>query len=339
MKAARAGGWRTAVTSDYAGDFFAGFDLGFDQQITPPPLGLQTLMERSLLERSPLALAFLGPLPEALRPRAFRHLMTAADPERIADEVIRLVDHGRQPFAVVAFFSATHVPFAARWPHYLRFSSPNYGGPHRFAYDLADLAAMARAEQALSPEDAAQVIGLYDGALSAVDAAVGRILKALERDGLDRSTLVVALADHGENLFEPGQTTLHGKWFRGGDEANRVPVIFRGPGVVAGQRVGQPVSLVDVTPTLSEWFGWPAPPRVEGRSLVPALRGQPLEPRPVFAETGAWLTGKVGEGGMSYPPLHELLDIDTDDGLLIVKPRYEDVVVAAKHRAVWDGDL
>src|SRR5204863_5853596 len=113
-------------------------------------------------------------------------------------------------------------------------------------------------------------------------------------------------ADHGENLFEPGQTTLHGRWFRGGDEANRVPLLFRGPGVAAGQRVSQPVSLVDLAPTLADWMGWPPLPRAEGRSLAPALRGQPLPARPVFAETGAWLSGRADDQGLSYPPLQDL---------------------------------
>ena len=330
-----ASGYRTAVISDYAGDFFSTFDLGFQHERLPPPLNLRTVFETQLLERSPLAVAFLAPLPEGLRPKAFRYLMMNADPERLADEVIAEMD-GSGPFFTVAFFSATHVPFSSPYPSWRSFVSPEYRGEHLYRYDVAGLSGLARAEAPLDQADAQHVIALYDGALLSVDRAVGRILGELARRGLDQSTLVVFLSDHGENLFEPGQTTLHGKWFRGGDEANRVPLILRGPGVSAGLRVHQTVSLVDGSPTLAELLGVDAPPS-EGRSLTPALHGADLPSVPVFAETGLWLSGSATPEGMRYPDLLQLLAVDEqrDDGQIVLAARFEDLVVEAKHRALW----
>jgi arylsulfatase A-like enzyme len=330
-----ASGYRTAVISDYAGDFFPTFDLGFQREMLPPPLNLRTVFETQILERSPLALAFLSPLPEGLRPKAFRYLMTNADPERLADEAIAELD-GDRPFFTVVFFSATHVPFASPYPDWRAFVSPGYRGEDLYRYDVAGLSGLARAEVPLSEADAQHTIALYDGALRSVDRAVGRILGELQRRGLDRSTLVVFLADHGENLFEPGQTTLHGKWFRGGDEANRVPLILRGPGIPAGLRVQQTVSLVDGAPTIADLLAVGAPP-AEGRSLAPALRGATLPSVPVFAETGLWLSGSATPEGMRYPDLLQLLEVDDqrDDGQIVVATRFEDLVVEAKHRALW----
>lgn len=339
-KIAEENGYRTVVVSDYAGDFFPIFDFGFAEKKTSPPLNTRTVFQREVLTRSPLAIALLESLPEGIRPSGFRYLMNAADSDRLADEVISELDADERPFFMVVFFSTTHVPFASRHPFYKRFASPEYGGEHAFAYNLTTIADIARAEDPIGPKDAEQLVALYDGALSSVDESVGRILDGLTSRGLDQSTLVLFMSDHGENLFEPGQTTMHGKWFRGGDQANRVPLVFRGPNVAAGTHVSMPVSLVDVGPTLTELLGWRALDRAEGRSLAPALQKKPLEVRPVFAETGAWLSGAPDPDGMPTPPMFELLAADPhDDGQIVLKLRHEDAVISAKHRAVWQGDL
>ena len=69
------------------------------------------------------------------------------------------------------------------------------------------------------------------------------------------------------------------------DEVLRVPLVIAGPGVEApGRTIATPVSLLDLAPTLTQIAGAPQPPEAEGRSLVPALRGQALEERPVYGE-------------------------------------------------------
>ncbi len=337
-KVAAENGYRTAVLSDYAGDFFPIFDFGFARAQVPPPLNARTVFQQAVLSRDALALALLEPLPDALRLSGFRYLPNAADAERLADEALDELDADPRPLLLVVFFSTTHVPFASRAPYYDRFASPTYGGEHRFSYNLLSLADLGKAESALAPRDVAQVVGLYDGALGSVDAAIGRILDGIDQRGGRDSTLVLFFADHGENLFEPGQTTLHGRWFRGGDEASRVPLLVRGPGIAAGHREGQPVSLVDLAPTLTEALHWRPLQKVEGRSLIAALAGGTLPPAPVFAETGAWLDGPPDPDGIPTPPLVDLLTLDPrDDGQLIVKPELEDVLVTAKYRAVWSG--
>jgi arylsulfatase A-like enzyme len=324
-------GLRTSVVSDYAGDFFPIFDMGFDSSRLPPPLTLPLVFQRELVSRSPLALALLD---HRLGRRLFpvlRFLMSNADPERLADEALDELRAGSQ--ALFVFFSTTHVPFAAPWPWYRRFADPLYGGPHRFAYDVQRLADVTASDSAQPERDVTQLRALYDGALASIDAAMARVAAAASPD-----TLVVILSDHGENLFEPGTTTHHGKWFVGGDEANRVPLAFVGPRVPTGVRVDAPVSLVDVAPTLAELLGLPPRPS-DGQSLVPALAGQPPE-RDVLCETGEWLGGSATPDGVSYPPLTELLEADPrDNWQLVLKARYEDAVVEAKHRALRRGPL
>lgn len=347
-RAAQEKGYRTAVLSDYAGDFFPIFDFGFEETKTSPPLNARTVFQREVLLHSPLALALLEPMPSSIRPLTFRYLPNGADAERLADEVIDEIDGSTlrdardrdKPFFIVAFFSTTHVPFASRHPYNLRFTKHDYTGEHRFSYNLSSIADIARAEAPISEADAQHLIALYDGALLSVDAAVGRVLNALSARDLDRDTIVVFLSDHGENLFEPGQTTLHGKWFRGGDEANRVPLIVRGPSIKSAS-FAEPVSLIDLAPTLGDLLALRPLDRADGRSLAKVLRGEaPLDRKIVFAETGAWLNGAPDKDSIATPRLVDLLELDPkDDGQVILKPQHEDLVITAKHRALWDGAL
>src|SRR5690606_30841397 len=95
--------------------------------------------------------------------------------------------------------------------------------------------------------------------------------------------VLVVLSDHGEELGEHGDFghahDLH-------EELIRVPLLFFGRGVDAG-RTDAVVSLADVAPTLRELLGLdPLSELVDGRSLVPSLRGHALPPEPALAVSG-----------------------------------------------------
>jgi len=82
-----------------------------------------------------------------------------------------------------------------------------------------------------------------------VDAAIGRILEALERSGMAEDTVIVFTSDHGDLVGAHGG--LMQKWFNAYDEAIRVPLVVKGPGIApsaAGVQV--PTSHVDLLPTL-----------------------------------------------------------------------------------------
>ncbi len=82
-----------------------------------------------------------------------------------------------------------------------------------------------------------------------VDRAIGRILEALEASGMAEETIVVFTSDHGDLVGAHGG--LQQKWYNAFDEAIRVPMIVRGPGVVSSHEgVMGPTSHVDLVPTL-----------------------------------------------------------------------------------------
>jgi len=108
------------------------------------------------------------------------------------------------------------------------------------------------------------------------DREFGRLLENLKKQGHFKNTLIVVFSDHGENLGDHGDAGgHHGVSIY--DEVVRVPLLIAGPGLKAG-RVKDPVSLIDLAPTLLELKGLPPLPGADGRSLAGYLLGEPPEP-------------------------------------------------------------
>ncbi len=113
----------------------------------------------------------------------------------------------------------------------------------------------------------------YLGMVSYFDHQVGLLLQELERLGLRDETLIVVTSDHGEMLGEQGM------WFKRTffEPSVRVPLLFSGPGVPRGERVSNPVSLVDLFPTFLEVAGLDdeslSPFTLAGKSLIPFFSG------------------------------------------------------------------
>ncbi len=121
----------------------------------------------------------------------------------------------------------------------------------------------------VTPERAALLSKLYDAEVAAVDAEIGLLFEGLEARGRLAKALVIVTADHGEEFLE------HGKFGHGYNLFNttvHVPLIIAGPGVPAGRVITDPVSLIDVAPTVLDLLGLDREPRFEGRSLVPLMQ-------------------------------------------------------------------
>lgn len=123
----------------------------------------------------------------------------------------------------------------------------------------------------------------YDAEIAYTDRQVARLLTQLNQAGLDDSTLVVVVGDHGEGLGEHVERT-HGYTLY--ESTQRVPLIVRFPGTaVPGHRVTQPVPLVDLTPTIVDVLRLPGPKPMTGRSFSNALNGRTVDARQAFAAT------------------------------------------------------
>ena len=151
-----------------------------------------------------------------------------------------------------------------------------------------------------------------------VDGFVGEVCAAIDRLGIADRVLLFVTSDHGEAFGE------HGSTFHGGtlyDELVRVPLVARGPGLVP-REVDTAVSLIDVGPTILDWFGVPTPPSFMGESLVPFLLGGSRSfSRPIVSETGLKQAMLFGNGRKVIRDLRqntlELYDLTLDPGELV----------------------
>lgn len=110
----------------------------------------------------------------------------------------------------------------------------------------------------------------YLGTVKAVDEAVGRLLKYLDDEGLAQNTIVVFSSDQGFYLGEHGW--FDKRWIY--EESLTTPLLIRWPGVAwPGTRRSGLVSVLDFPETFLEAAGLRVPADMQGRSLLPLLRG------------------------------------------------------------------
>ena len=115
------------------------------------------------------------------------------------------------------------------------------------------------------------MVSSYLACVNYVDAQIGLFLEEIKTNPRGRDTIIVLTSDHGWNLGEKKHWTKGALW----NDTTIVPLIIVAPGIAeAGTRNGQPVSLVDIYPTLSDFAGLDAPKHLEGRSILPLLKSE-----------------------------------------------------------------
>jgi len=123
-----------------------------------------------------------------------------------------------------------------------------------------------------TPEKRNKWIGTYLEKIMSVDRSVGAIMAELERRSLAGNTVVIFLSDHGTHFGEHGLTA---KWSPY-EPSLRIPFIVADPRLkqTAGTTNAALVLNLDVAPTVLDLAGLPPEPGMDGRSLLPLLRGQ-----------------------------------------------------------------
>lgn len=167
-----------------------------------------------------------------------------------------------------------------------------------------------RAFPDLSDEDRDFSLALYDECVRSMDEVLRELMAALDERGLARSTLFVVASDHGDEFGEHGGLG-HGRTLY--QEMLDVPLLFAHPALeLHARRIAEPVSLVDVLPTVLELTGGAVPQGLMGRSLAPwilpaaALEAPP--PKPSIAELGLLKSMRDGERKLIWWPADERIE-------------------------------
>lgn len=171
---------------------------------------------------------------------------------------------------------------------------------------------------------------LYAAEIGFMDSQIGRLLDELDRRGILDETLVVVTGDHGESFWEHADFWNHGLWVYG--TTVNVPLILRFPrGANAGCTVAEPVSTVDLVPTLCELLGLPMPERSDGVSLVAPIEDRPFRRGTIFSQAtqpytsverrGTWRNAYKAQCARNghwkyvrapYLPYEQLFDLGSD---------------------------
>ena len=111
---------------------------------------------------------------------------------------------------------------------------------------------------------------LYDGGIHHVDQYIGKILERLKQLGIYRQTMIIVVSDHGEHFEEHHQHMFydhHGHDYY--EEFIKVPVIIKYPhSKYKGKKPHQTVSLIDIVPTILDYYNIKTPAPVQGESLL-----------------------------------------------------------------------
>ncbi|MFD0676935.1 MULTISPECIES: sulfatase-like hydrolase/transferase [unclassified Paenibacillus] len=216
--------------------------------------------------------------------------------DALTDAAIRYVADQRgkeRPFFLFISYLEPH-----HQNHRDDYPSPDaYRGSYAGRYVPPDLAALGGT--------AHQHLDGYYGMVKRLDEALGRLMDALKSLNLADNTIIAFTSDHGCHF-----KTRNSEYKRSCHESSiRVPLAFTGPGFSGGGSVRELVSLIDLPPTLLDAAGIAVPQQMQGRSLLPLLRGGNLNgaaetewPREVFVQisesqvarairTGRWKYG------------------------------------------------
>jgi arylsulfatase A-like enzyme len=199
--------------------------------------------------------------------------------DAVTDAAIRYIDdHQREPF----FLFISHLE-----PHFQNhvddYPPPNgYREKYTGRWIPPDLAALVGSTH--------QHLGGYWGMVKRLDEAFGRLLDALKSLDILDNTIVLFTSDHGCHF-----KTRNSEYKRSCHESSiRVPTALTGPGFMGGGHVHELISLVDLPPTLLDAAGLPVPGSMEGRSMLPLLRGERDDwPDDVFIQISEAQTGRA----------------------------------------------
>jgi arylsulfatase A-like enzyme len=215
-------------------------------------------------------------------PSSNRHSRRAGEATDVALRLLRESGTDGDPVFLLLHLFDPHLSYDPPPPWNRRWTG-SYDGrlrPHRI---LAS--EMRRGSFHPSSEDLAYVRALYDGEVAYTDRALGAFFDRLETEFGTRDRWIVITSDHGEELGD------HQGWEHGHSmyrELIQVPLIVVPPASSqpsGGVVVDTQVRLVDIMPTLLEVAGIEPASSLEGRSLLPLMRGDaPARDRPAYSE-------------------------------------------------------
>ena len=338
-------GYETSAIGDWCAGFYEIIPLGFEHISVSSFDNFKIYMSQAVvLAHFVVPLYFDNALGYQIFPQlqSFAQFVTPKVVTERVEQRLEAAASSHQPFFWHVFYSCNHLPYRSPEPYLSMFADPAYQGRNRSGVDFDIDAFIGGTDveskwKALPPREMSQIRALYDGCTREFDDCIGKILAAIERNGLADNTIIIITSDHGDDLYEPGVTIGHGLTFNGGCQANHVPMIVHVPGQKPAV-IAETVRLIDVVPTLADLTGVEKSPTWQGRSFAGWIRGtEKPQYRPFYGETGFPFIqfAVAGVDRLKLPPMDECTWIDKDYNYqFVLKPEYQDRLVQAKQRCL-----
>ncbi|MEK9160548.1 MAG: sulfatase-like hydrolase/transferase [Patescibacteria group bacterium] len=200
-----------------------------------------------------------------------------------SEELSRL--HTQGPFFLVVHTFEAHDPYKPNEPYSNYFSESDAPA----IVTMPELVALNATNASLDPATIEAIRLRYDQQLAQTDTHLGDFLTSIPEDVL-ANTVVIFASDHGEGFGE------HGKVWHGVglfQEELHIPLMMRVPNVT--RRVTEPVSLMDLAPTILSFMHIPIPDSFYGDSLLPVMTGSSLGERTLLFVNGFPYFRKPGD--------------------------------------------
>jgi len=206
--------------------------------------------------------------------------------ELIYDSFSNWIDNNRgKRFFLFLHTYQPHNPYVCPHPHNTLFLDENAQWKH--VNFLGYLGGKPGIYKTLPEAERNNAVGLYDGEISYLDEnLIGPLVSKLKETGLYEKTMIIFTSDHGEEFFD------HKAWDHGHslyNESIRVPLIIKFPeDKFSGVKIPHTISLVDIMPTILEEMRIDSSDiLIDGKSLLPMLKGREKEHRTFLADIGA----------------------------------------------------
>ena len=201
-----------------------------------------------------------------------------------ADRTIDLIQRyseSDQPFMLMSSFFGPHFPYSVPAPYHEMYDPEIVEKWGNFDEMFIDKPLIQEKELLRwnaghrTWRDWQKIIAIYWGYCTYIDDQIGRILTALDETRQAENTLIIFSADHGDML---GSHRLFNKGFHMYEETHHIPFIAKWSGMIKwGTTCDSFVNLVDVAPTLLECADSEPLDAVDGRSLLPLIRGEQVD--------------------------------------------------------------
>ena len=171
---------------------------------------------------------------------------------------------GEEPFFLLVHYFDAHLTYDPPPPYDTLFEPDGEGRIGRGFGDAKQVAELAKGTLQLSERQKQSLVARYDGEIRFVDEQFARLRAGLEAQGLWQRSLVIVVADHGEEFWDHGSFEHGHTHYR---ELLRVPLIVRRPGIAGGKVQTSRVRQLDIAPTVLQFAGLRAPSELPGRPL------------------------------------------------------------------------